>query len=66
MVPLWSATLGAYYSNRAFCVDDVFHVDLVTNDDVLDFIAGLIRGEFSTVDAIGQASLCLQGGGHSA
>lgn len=57
-VPLWSATLGAYYSDRVFFANGVIHVMLVKDEDMFDFIVGLIQGEINTTDKIKQTTSC--------
>ena len=44
-VPLWSATLGDYYSTKTFFADSVDHMNLVSNDILIQFIVGLIAGD---------------------
>ena len=44
LVPVWSATLGDSQPNRTIYAKNVDHMDLIDNDECLNYISNLIRG----------------------
>ena len=40
----WNATLGDRYAEKTFYVTSITHIELVSSDDVLDFVNDSIMG----------------------